>query len=231
MRGLSIALICLALTGPALAQDRLEGGAVFALAEAAHLGGEAVADRVADIAPGLSDLDPRAPDSADPMLWVFTAAFGAPGPDRPAGLIHCARYGLDTRDRLAAHAASDPVVFPLVAALRPGTDDAALWPADAIAVMRCSFSWDDARRLTPWTEAEARVAIGPGFASLDRTDDATLRAEAGDHIRPQYGPGGFRLEARDRARDGHVWLERATAIRQLSHQRVSFRVYLLGGSV
>lgn len=226
-----LSLVLTLIPPPAAAQDRIDGAAIFALARSAHLGAEDVGDAVARMAPGFSDQTHARLDSADPMLWVFTAAFGAPDRDLPAGLIHCARYGLDTRDRLAAHTASDPAVFSLLSALRPAVDDAEHWPPDAIAVMRCSFSWDDARRIHPWTEAEANAAIGPDFSSITRTDDADLRARAGDHIRPQYGPGGFRLEARDSPHRGHIWLDRALVIRQLSHQRVEFRAYLLGGGV
>ena len=167
----------------------------------------------------------------DPFYWVIQGSFGAPGGRIPAGLVHCARYGLAIRDQMAARRVSDPEVFPLLTATRAERDDLEIWPEEAVALLRCSFAWDDALRLRPWTEDEAHALLALGFAETVRVDDTVIRAEEGEHIRAQYGADGYRLVGRDGPRSSYHWVERVQVVRQISHQRVSFRVFLMGGGV
>lgn len=235
-------ILCLALAfgfclaPPAPAQDRLGPRDVTDLAAMAHLQRGAMSDRLRAIVPGFRLRASRPLDiPGDPFLWVLNAAFGAPGERLPAGLIHCVRFGLATRDLLTSHSASDPAVFPIFTTLRVEADDAEVWPEDAVALMRCSFAWDDARRIAPWSEAEAATIVHPGsddgFATVTRRDDAMIQAESGRHIRPQFGEDGFRLTGRDGPRGGHYWFESLTVSRQITHQRVALRVFLLGGGM
>lgn len=227
---LSLVLVLWPLS--ASAQERLEPSDVAALARSVHLPRADIVDQLTDIAPGFRLRPSRTPGIAeDPFLWTLSAAFGAATGPLPAGFVHCVRYGLATRDILSSHAASDPLVFPIVTALRIETDDLEVWPDDAVALMRCSFAWDDAGRLIPWAEAEAADIIAGDFAQVTRVDDAAIRAQSGSHILPQYGETGFRLAGRDGPRESYYWVERLMVSRQISHQRVMLRVFLLGGGV
>lgn len=231
---LRVLLPLIALLWPlsAPAQERLHPTDVTELARSVHLPRADIVEHLAIIAPGFRLRPSRTPDIAeDPFLWTLNAEFGAATGPLPAGFVHCVRYGLATRDILASHTASDPQVFPIFTALRIETDDLTVWPDDAIALMRCSFAWDDARRLTPWAEAEAAGIIADDFAQVTRVDDALIRAQSGSHILPQYGETGFRLAGRDGPRESYYWVERLMVSRQISHQRVMLRVFLLGGGV
>jgi len=229
-----VVLVLLLLSAPvrALAQEAVPRAIFLDLATEAHRPMSQIADTLSDGLPQFRTLPIGAlAPSSDPFFAVLEGAFGAPGAQRHAGLVHCARYGIDTRDLLTSRPASDPAVFPILSALRAATDDPEVWPPDAIALFRCTVAWDDARRLRPWAEATARALVVPNFAILARRDDAMIRAEAGDHIGARYGADGFRLTGRDDPRSSHMWLESLTVSREISHQRVTFRAFLLGGLV
>ncbi len=234
---LAVLAFLFCLIGSAQAQNaaRLLPSDVVMLAEGPHLDADAFQAAVAVRVPGFRIRQTRLPAGPeDPFLFVLSGEFGAPAPMRyglPAGLVHCARYGLETLDLMRGRAMSDPVIFALGSALRAQTDDLGVWPPEALALLRCSFSWDDARRLSPWSEADTVAILDGAFAEIRRIDDASVARMTGTALTPQYGAEGFRLTGRDGQRESHYWIESIDVSRQLSHQRVSFRAFLLGAGM
>jgi len=226
-------LLCLLFsTQPALAQDHIRPEAILGLAAHLHRAEADIAAELAEVAPQFRATRHRAIEvSGDPFLALVTGAFGPTGPHRPAGLAHCARYGLETRDLLASHAASDPEVFPIVSTLRVGGDDTEVWPEDAIALFRCIFAWDDPRRIAPWTATEAEASMQGAFAQITRTDGDSFQAPEGGATHSQYGPDGFRLIGHAGPDQSYYRVESLTVVRYISHQRVVLRAFLLGGGV
>ncbi len=233
MTALAIGLGATWTPSRALAQAELRGEAVSHLPELVHMGREAFEAELTIALPELRIERGSRPDGAfdDPLFWTIRGAFGPVGDGIPAGLVHCARYGLATRDLLTSRAVSDPEIFPILIATRAEADDAEIWPDEAIALLRCSFAWDDARRIRPWRRSEAEVWVQDLFTAITRRDDASIRAQSGQHIRDQYGTDGFRIIGRDGPRRSYYWWESLEITRQLSHQRVAFRVFLLSGGV
>lgn len=225
-------VLALALAGPGAAQEELRPEDLSGLAGLVHLPRDGFEGRLREILPGYRRTGvPRGTEgiAGDPFLWVFEGAFGAGGQALPAGLVHCARYGLATREALLGRAVSDPEVFPVVSALRGEAEDIARWPEEAVAVLRCSFAWDDARRLRPWAAAEAADLVGPLFAEVTRRDDASLGIGGTGRGDPIYGVEGFQITGRDGPRSSFSWLESLRVTRQILYQRVVIRIYLLGG--
>jgi hypothetical protein len=226
MRRAGFALVLCLLPLSAAAQDQIRAADILGLADDLHRAPAALTAELARVAPQFRITRTRALDvPGDPFLALIDGAFGPRGGPRPAGLVHCARYGIETRDLLASHPASDPEIFPLFAALRVAGDDAAVWPEDAIALFRCIFTWDDARRIAPWPEAEVAALLADGFAEVIRRDDRGLGAAT------HYGAEGFRLDGIGGPEGSYYRVERLSVVRNISHQQVMLRVFLLGGGV
>ncbi|NKX46469.1 hypothetical protein [Roseicyclus persicicus] len=179
---------------------------------------------------------PRLPDGArdvDPFLWSLTGRFGAPLPGSrvAGGIFACSRYGVATRDTLAATALTDPAAFLLFGATQPAHDDATAWPEAGVARLACMITWDDTRRVAIIPEVAARAAVAARFATVTRSGDAELYGPGWRDYPPQFGADGYRIEGRDGAADSVLVLDRATIELRVSHQVIRFRAFLLNGGV
>jgi hypothetical protein len=176
---------------------------------------------------------PAAAEEADPLLWSVTGQFGAPlpGTRTPGGIFACARYGLATRDLLAASRMSDPAVFRLFGATQPARDDAAAWPEAGLARLACMITWDDTRRVAIIPEGAALAAMAGRFASVTRSGDAELYGPDWRNYAPQFGEDGYRIEGRAGTATSVLVLDRALIDLRVGHQVIRFRAYLLNGGV
>ncbi|MEM9756973.1 MAG: hypothetical protein AAF914_13305 [Pseudomonadota bacterium] len=165
---------------------------------------------------------------ADPFLWVLEGHFGAPldGAARPGGIVICARYGLASRDLMAETGLTDRTVFALYGATLADPDDASVWPPEAIARLSCTLTWDDTRRVEILAEAVAQPEFAARFRTVTRADDATGAAAI-----PFYGPDGFLLRGLGGPQTSVGVVESAEVELRPSHQRVSFRAFLLAGGM
>ena len=161
----------------------------------------------------------------DIYFWSITGRFGADmtGSDVPGGILTCARYGLETRDRLAAIRLSDPAAFPVMRQALILSDDIAAWPEGAVARLACALTWDDGRRVAPMAEDEV-VAVLEGFASVETRADP--RADAAVRV---FGPGGYRITGRGGPRDAIVVLDAIWVDQLATHHQFRFRSFLMGG--
>jgi hypothetical protein len=171
--------------------------------------------------------------AADPLLWSLTGQFGAPlpGSATPGGIFACARYGVVTRDRLAASRLSDPAVFRLFGATQPARDDAAAWPEAGLARLSCMITWDDTRRVAIIPEAAALAAMAGRFDRVTRSGDAELYGPDWRAYAPQFGETGYRVEGRGGAVTGLMVIDRALIDLRVGHQVIRFRAFLLNGGV
>lgn len=161
----------------------------------------------------------------DIYFWSVTGRFGADfaGASVPGGILACARYGLETRDRLATIRLSDPAAFPVMRQAMILSDDRDAWPDGAVARLVCALTWDDGRRVAPMAEAEVLAVLG-GFETVETRPDP--RAGVGG-LRV-FGPGGYRITARDGPSDGTVVVEAIWVDRLATHQQFRFRSFLIG---
>lgn len=167
--------------------------------------------------PGLAD--------DDIYFWSVSGRFGADlaGSTVPGGILTCARYGLETRDRLAAARLSDRAAFGVMRQALILSDDRAAWPEGAVARLACALTWDDGRRVAPMAEAELRAALD-GFETVESRPDPN--AEARVRV---FGPGGYRIVARDGPADAVVVLDAIWVDQLATHQQFRFRSFLMGG--
>lgn len=168
---------------------------------------------------------------ADPWFWSISAEFGSPRPDlRTAGaLVFCARYGQETRERLASATLSDPSVFRLLRLVQPAHDDADVWPEDAVARVSCMITWDDRRRVEILPVADVRLPLAERFESVTVTGDAEHYGLGWEGYAPLYGPEGYRVEARGGPRNSAAIVDNVVVELRVTHQRISFRSFLRGG--
>lgn len=166
---------------------------------------------------------------ADPWLWSIVGRFGTPlaGTDRPGGIVVCARYGVDTRDRLAATPLSGPEGFLLFGATLAAPDDASVWPEEAVARLSCMLTWDDARRVAIVPRRVARDTWQARFGAVSENDDAARRAAGAADL--FFGPEGYRVAGGGGGTPNVVLVESAMIERRPAHQRLVFRSFLLGG--
>jgi len=192
------------------------------LARAGYL--DVLADTVAGFAPAPARPVPGLARD-DIYFWSVTGRFGADvaGSSVPGGILTCARYGLQTRDRLAATRLSDPAAFGVMRQALILSDDRAAWPEGAVARLACALTWDDGRRVAPMAEAAVLAALD-GFASVQSRPDP--RAEAATRV---FGPGGYRITARDGPADAIVVLQAIWVDQLATHQQFRFRSFLMGG--
>ncbi|GAB5445851.1 MAG: hypothetical protein Gyms2KO_07240 [Gymnodinialimonas sp.] len=162
----------------------------------------------------------RAPN--DPFLWSLTGSFGGTGAHpRPGAIFACARYGLETRDVIAANGLASRQTFALMRFAQPQFDDTAVWPEGAVARLYCSFVWDDARVVEIMAEAATREGLGALFQTLtDRPAPPQI-----------YGEEGYRIDATGGRDDSVVQVESARMTLTLGHQSLTFRSFLMGGGV
>lgn len=224
--------------GPLAAEEpvALDPAAIVALAERPWENRRAFGASLEAALGGFATDMPPLPESlraTDPLLWSITGRFGAAlaGSAAPGGIVACSRYGLATRDRLAERDLADPAAFALFGATLAASDDAEVWPEDAVARLACMITWDDARRVAILPEAAARAALERSFGSV-----STGRAGRGDEgARGQApvgdGAQGYRLIGRDGMRDSVVMVESAIIELRPTHQQIRFRAFLLGGGV
>jgi|GEM_PF-1711576 len=179
---------------------------------------------------------PRLPDTLraeDPFLWSLTGRFGAPlaGSTVPGGLFACSRYGLATRDRMAATSLSDPRAFALFGATQAAHDDAEVWPEAGLARLSCTITWDDTRRVAIIPEAPATAALQGLFDEVARLGDAEVMGDGWQNYAPRYGAEGYRLEARAGPRGSVIVYDSALIELTVGHQLIRFRAFLLNGGV
>ena len=231
-RALILFCLCLILPLRVSAQVVLDADAVFALSETPWRDRAAFHEALDAALGGVVIETGPMPDelrAADPWLWSLMGRFGAEldGVSTPGGIVACSRYGLATRDRLAATDLTDPEAFALYGATRASPDDASVWPENAVARLACMITWDDTRRVAILPEVAARDALARRFDRIARRDEAD--AETGGLV--IYGPDGFRLEATDGRRDSVVQLESARIELRVSHQAIRFRSFLMNGGM
>jgi len=228
MRAL-ILIVMLCLPGALSAQPLvLDGAALRGAALAPYLGRAGFLDLLAGAIDGFVPAPARPVPGLvgdDIYFWSITGAFGAEmaGAAVPGGLLSCARYGLETRDRLAATLASDPAVFPVMRQALILSDDIAAWPEGAVARLACALTWDDGRRVAPMARADV-LALLAGFETVTTRPDP----RAGARVRV-FGPGGYRIEARGGPADRVVMLEAIRVEQLATHQQFRFRSFLMGG--
>ena len=232
-------LVLALLAGPALAQQGaptvLDPAAVLALGLEPWRDRAGFVTRLEEVlGPVIVDRSPLPDrlDETDPFLWSLTGRFGAPlaGSSVAGGIVTCSRYGIPTRDRLAATTLSDPEVFTLFAALQPAADDVAAWPEAGLARLACLLTWDDTRRVAIIPEAAARAAAAAQFATVTRTG-AAEHDGAQPGFAPVYDDSGYRIEGQDGAGTSVVVYDHARIDLLVSHQTIRFRAYLLNGGV
>jgi len=232
MRGLRL-LFCLLLPLPAAAQSPpavLDVAGIVALAEQPWMGRRDMLTALEARLPGF-DPDPRATPARlseeDPWFWSIIGSFGANRPDLPAsgGVVTCARYGVDTRDRFATADLSTTENFTLFRFSMAAHDDAEVWPEQAVARLSCMITWDDTRR----------VAILPRDAVLpvleQRFDRVDLTQSGANADVSLYGAEGYRAEAIGGSESSLGVVESLLVELRVTHQRISFRSFLLGGGV
>ena len=205
----------------------LDPAALRDLALAPYLERSAYLDLLVDTVDGLTPAPARrVPGLAgdDIYFWSVTGRFGSDlaGSTVPGGILTCARYGLETRDRIAAIRLSEPGAFPVVRQALILSDDGAAWPEGAVARLVCALTWDDGRRVAPMAEAEVLAILG-GFARVDSRPDP----RAGARVRV-FGPGGYRITARGGPSDSAVVLDAIWVDRLATHQQFRFRSFLMG---
>jgi len=201
------------------------------LATEPYLGREAVAARLEAILPQASlDASPP-PDltAPDPFYWAISGRFGPPldGASAPGGVVACARYGLITREAMAARRSTDPEVFPIWQQALILSDDAPAWPEPAVARLACSITWDDGRRVAPLSMAQAEAALRPLFDSVTAGPDP--REHPGQTR--VFGPGGYRVAGQGRVATASYRLDLFEVDQLATHHQILFRSFLMGGGV
>jgi hypothetical protein len=224
-----VLIFMLCLPGALRAQPVvLEAAAMRGAALAPYLGRQGFLDLLAGAIDGfVPEPARRVPGLAgdDIYFWSISGRFGADmaGADVPGGILTCARYGLETRDRLAAIRLSDPAVFPVMRQALILSDDSAAWPEGAVARLACALTWDDGRRVAPMARADV-LAVLEGFETVATRPDP--RAEAATRV---FGPGGYRIAGRGGPADAVVVLEAIWVDQLATHQQFRFRSFLMGG--
>ena len=169
----------------------------------------------------------------DPYLWALTGSFGGAraGTDLPGGILACSRYGSATRDFLAGARLTDPGAFQLMGATMAASDDASVWPEGAVARSFCVVTWDDATRVATLEAETVLPLLVAAFASVTRTGDAE-RYEANwqDDV-PLYGARGYPLEPVGGPHTAAAQVDRMRVELRVTHQRITFRAFLMGGGV
>jgi hypothetical protein len=229
------ALVAMTATAPAQeAPVELRIPALVALAEQPWLDRDAMGAAL-DLALGGVEIDRvRIGDEfrdVDPWFWSITGRFGTPRRDlfAPGGVVACSRYGVDLRDRLVGVSLSSPDGFRLLGATRAAHDDAEVWPEAAVARLSCTFTWDDTRRVSILPLELVMAGLAPTFDAIAVTGDAEAYGADWESYAPLYGADGYRVEARGAARDSVAWVERVLVELRVTHQRITFRAFLMGG--
>ncbi len=209
---------------------------VLQWAQAPWLGRDALLDQLAVDLWGFRPDRPRldvglVPE--DPYLWAITGGFGAArtASDVPGGILACSRYGTATRDILTASSLTDPVAFQLMGATMAAFDDASAWPEGAVARMFCMLTWDDETRVAILDEQQVLPLLQVQFADVTRTGDAEHYGANWQDYAPIYGARGYLLEARAGPRTAAVQVDRMRVELRVTHQRITFRAFLMGGGV
>jgi hypothetical protein len=233
---LGFALYATAAPAQGVGPTVLDPAAVIALGQEPWRDRAAFLDRLEAVLGPVSLDMPRLPEAlrdTDPFLWSLMGRFGAPlqGSTVAGGIVACSRYGLATRDRLAATGLSDPGAFSLFAATQPAPDDAAAWPEAGLARLACMITWDDTRRVAIIPEDAARVALESVFAQVTRSGDAEVYGDRWQDYAPLYGDRGYRLDAQVGPQTSVAIHDRALIELRVSHQTIRFRAFLLNGGV
>lgn len=162
----------------------------------------------------------------DPFFWSIDGQFGAPfeATTVPGGLVSCARYGLETRDLISVVSLSDPAAFAMMRQAVILSDDNVAWPEGAVARLVCSLTWDDARRVVPLDADTVLQVLSEQFADITHHPDP--RGQSGG-LRV-FGPGGYRIVARDGPADSFVTLDLIAVDQLATHQQLRFRSFLMG---
>ncbi|MCU4654257.1 hypothetical protein N8I71_15545 [Roseibacterium sp. SDUM158016] len=234
-----VLLVLAVLAGaPVAAQSPvvLDPARVIALAETPWRDRAEFVEALGKALGGIVSEMPRLPESlraADPFLWSVTGTFGAdlPGSPTPGGIVACSRYGLATRDLLAARSLSDPEAFALFGATQAAADDAERWPEAGIARLACMITWDDTRRVAIIPEGRARTALVARFGEVVRLGDAEVLGEGWRDQPPRYGTEGYLLVGREGPADTVVEVESARIELRVAHQQIRFRAFLLNGGM
>lgn len=237
MRMIFLALCLVGLAVPGRAQDApatLDLAHILGLADSPWLDRAMMLDALNATLPDFqADLVRPGASMAggDPWFWSITGQFGTPRPDLqlPGGILACSRYGVETRDVLAGSSLSDPTSFRLLGATMAAHDDAAVWPEDAVARVSCMLTWDDTRRVSILSLPSVLEPLRGRFVRTEVTGDAEHYGAGWERYSPLYGPDGYRVEARGGDRSSASVIERVLVELRVTHQRITFRAFLLGG--
>lgn len=201
------------------------------LATEPYLGRQAVADRLEEILPQVSLAAPSPPDltAPDPFYWAISGRFGPPldGAPAPGGVVACARYGLITREALAARRSTDREVFPVWQQALILSDDAQAWPEPAVARLACSITWDDGRRVAPLSMAEVEAALRTLFDTVTTGPDPRERPGQ----TRVFGPGGYRVAGQGTVATASYRIDLFEVDQLATHHQILFRSFLMGGGV
>ena len=226
-RALSLAGLAMAVPGDARSEPLVFPlDEVLALAQWAHSGPEGFTDQLQSVLRQIHIEETAGHDDADdPFRWAIGGSFGGPGAvPRPGAIFGCARYGLATRDLFAEFGFARPETFGLMGEVLPLSDDAEVWPENAVARLHCSFIWDDTETVSIIPERTAHAALSEVFETIHANQGGAVFA-------PLLGDGGFRLSGENGQGDSVVWVESGEVILTNGHQQVSFRAFLMGGAV
>ena len=178
---------------------------------------------------GLAAPSPPELTAPDPFYWAISGRFGPSleGARAPGGVVSCARYGLITREALAARRSTDPQVFPVWQQALILSDDAAAWPEQAVARLACSITWDDGRRVAPVPRARAEAALRPLFDSVAAGPDPRERPGQ----TRVFGPGGYRVAGQGTVATMTYRIDLFEVDQLATHHQILFRSFLMGGGV